>query len=173
MNKVNIILIGFMGSGKSSLGKWMSANAGFGFLDTDEYIEEKEKRTINEIFAADGEEYFRNLETGTVRELTGELENTVISVGGGLPIREENQVNLKKLGKVIYLRAKPETLIERLKGDESRPLLKGGNLEDKINSLMSARSEIYEKAADIIVDTDGLTLEYIYNDIENKLITLL
>ena len=95
--KYNIILIGFMGSGKTTFGKWIANKYGMKFCDTDEYIENTEQRTINDIFAKDGEEFFRNLETATIEKLCGELENAVISVGGGLPVRKINRELLKKL----------------------------------------------------------------------------
>lgn len=166
----NIILIGFMGSGKSSVGHWMAENVNMSFLDTDNYIEEKENCSIQQIFKEKGEEYFRNLETKTLKDLQQKLSNTVISVGGGIPVKKENRELLKKLGTVVYLRASKETLIKRLKNDNTRPLLAGGNIEQKINDLMNAREAFYIEAGDVCVDTDDKKLEQIYNSIENAII---
>lgn len=165
----NIVLIGFMGSGKTTLGQWMSQVVNLAFVDTDEYIEKKTQRRIKDIFAEEGENYFRDLETHVLRELSGR-KDTVISVGGGLPVREINRALMRELGMVVYLRASKETLIKRLSGDTTRPLLAGDNLEDKIDKLMAARKEIYLDAADIIIDTDDKSLEEIYNELENKAI---
>lgn len=150
----NIILIGFMGSGKTSFGKWIAKNYGRVFYDTDELIESSQKRSISDIFAAEGEEYFRELETDTLRRmLDDKVSGAVISSGGGLPLREENRWLLKQLGTVVYLKTGVDELVRRLEKDTTRPLLAGGGLEEKINRLISERSEFYEAAADIEVDT--------------------
>lgn len=168
----NIILIGFMGCGKTTLGQWMSQNVGMTFCDTDEFIENREKREIKDIFATDGEAYFRTLETETLKELRGKLQNAIISVGGGMPVKEENQKLLKQLGQVVYLRTKQDTLLYRLSNDSKRPLLAGGDMKSKIEKLMSEREGIYNNISDIIVDTDNKTLDQIYNYIENKIVEL-
>lgn len=165
----NIILIGFMGSGKTTFGKWLSNSYGYEFLDTDEYIEQKEKRIIKDIFAQDGEEVFRDMETATVKELIGKLDNTVISVGGGLPVRDINRKLLKELGFVVYLETSRDELLRRLSSDTSRPLLAGGNLSERIDSLMSARKDLYEDAADFVLKTDGLEFENMYNAIKARM----
>ncbi len=102
----NVILIGFMGSGKTTVGLKLSYRLRRTVLDTDREIEKEEKRTISEIFAADGEPYFRDRETACLKKLTGSANNQIISVGGGLPLREENRRLLHELGQVFYLRAK-------------------------------------------------------------------
>lgn len=121
----NVILIGFMGSGKTTVGLKLSYRLRRTVLDTDREIEKEEKRTISEIFAADGEPYFRDRETACLKKLTGSANNQIISVGGGLPLREENRRLLHELGQVFYLRAKGETIYERVKNDTTRPLLQG------------------------------------------------
>lgn len=161
----NIILIGFMGCGKTTFGKWIAKNKQMIFCDTDQYIEEKEQSSINEIFQKKGEAYFRVLETQVIKELTGTLQNAVISVGGGLPVKEENRELLKKLGKVVYLRTSIDELVRRLQHDTTRPLLAGGNIREKITGLMEARLECYLSASDVIVDTDGRDFEAMYQDI--------
>lgn len=168
----NIILIGFMGCGKTTFGKWLSHRQQMDFVDTDEFIEKLEGRSVQEIFAAEGEEYFRNLETRVLRMFLGEEgeehrinKSTVISAGGGLPVREENQKLLHRLGKIIFLDTSVDELVRRLEGDETRPLLKGGELRQRIESLMEARIDIYDDTADIIVGTDNHTLNEVFEDI--------
>ena len=151
----NIVLIGFMGSGKTTFGRWISRKHGYNFCDTDEYIEQKEHTTINDIFAAKGEEAFRDMETDTVREFACSLKKGVLSVGGGLPLRKVNRELLKQVGTVVYLKASEDELCRRLRKDTTRPLLKGGNLKDKIHTLMQQREDIYIEAADIIIDTEN------------------
>ncbi|MCM1253455.1 MAG: shikimate kinase [Clostridium sp.] len=165
----NIILIGFMGSGKSTVGIKLSYRLRRALEDTDKLIEKSEGRTISEIFQMDGEAYFRNLETECLKKLIQTADDKIISVGGGLPMREENHALLKKLGTVIYLRATPETIYERVKHDTSRPLLQGDNPQEKIRSLMKERAAIYEQAADIIIDVDNKDFEAILEEIEHTL----
>lgn len=165
----NIILIGFMGSGKSSIGKFLQKRYGYTLIDTDDYIEKQQNRSINDIFATDGEEYFRNLETECIKELINKSEKGfVIAVGGGLPMRSENQTLLKTLGKVVYLRATEDTLVDRLTGDSKRPLLKGGDLRTKIKDLFARREATYMSLADVVVDTDDCSYETVYNSIKEK-----
>jgi len=166
----NLVLIGFMGSGKSALGKWISQNANMEFYDTDEYIVSKENREITDIFATDGELYFRDLETEAIREMNDKFSASVISVGGGLPLRPENSELLKKLGTIIYLRTTEDTLVKRLESDTKRPLLAGNDIRIKIHDLLIQRENIYENIAQIIVDTDNRTFEDIYNEIEDKIL---
>lgn len=153
----NIVLIGFMGSGKTTLGRYIAQEKGMRFIDTDELIESKEGTSINQIFADKGEGYFRNLETDVIRELVSSESNCVISVGGGLPVREINRELIRKLGICVYLRTDRDELVRRLKGDRNRPLLAGGELENKIDTLMAQRKSIYEETAHITVDTDRLS----------------
>lgn len=150
----HMILIGFMGSGKSTVGRRLAKEAGLPFVDSDDLIEAQAHMKISDIFSEYGESYFRDLETLTLRQLIESEERMVIAVGGGLPMRPENREYLKQLGSVIYLSAKPETLQQRLSGDTSRPILQGGNLMEKIVTLMAERAAIYEQAADIKVITD-------------------
>lgn len=161
----NIILIGFMGCGKTSVGIKLSYRLRRPMIDTDKLIEKDEGRTISEIFETDGEDYFRNLETECLKRLTETVNNHIISVGGGLPIREENHILLKKLGTVVYLRAKPGTIYERLKHDTTRPLLQGDDPQQKIRTLMEKRASVYEKAADIIIDVDSKDFDTIMDEI--------
>lgn len=161
----NIVLIGFMGSGKTSVGIKLSYQMKKALEDTDKIIERREGRSINDIFAEDGEAYFREKETELLRELTHTLHNEILSVGGGTPLRKENRSLLKQIGTVVYLRIRPETVYERLKGDDTRPLLRGENPLQRITRLMEQRKDIYEEAADVIVDVDGLEMEEVLSRI--------
>ncbi len=161
----NIILTGFMGAGKTTIGKRLAQKLNIPFEDTDLRIEEEQKRAISDIFANEGEGYFRGLETQQLEQLIQETNGCVISVGGGLPVQEVNHPLLKQLGKTIYLKAKKETLVNRLQGDTSRPLLQGGELEEKIRSLMAAREAIYEQVADLVIETDGKSHETVVTEI--------
>lgn len=162
----NIILIGFMGSGKTSVSIKLSYYMRCTMIDTDRLIEREEERSVSRIFEENGEAVFRDMETACLEKLldSGEM-GRIISVGGGLPVREKNRLLLKRLGKVIYLRAKPETVYERLKDDDTRPLLKTENPLGKIRELMEKRSEAYENASDYIVDVDGKSLDDIIEEL--------
>ena len=166
----NVILIGFMGCGKSTIGKRLSYVLRKPFLDTDRMIEKKEDMTISELFDRKGEEYFRDMETACIKELMEESGEYVIAVGGGIVLREENRRLLKKLGKVIYLRADADTIYERLKNDNTRPLLQGDNPREKIRTMMAQRWDIYEEASQFVVDVDGKEFEDILKEIGEKIL---
>ena len=150
----NIVLIGFMGSGKSTISRALCNVFAMDVIEMDQVIAEREGMSISEIFEVHGEEYFRNLETGLLRELQSR-KGVVISCGGGVPMREENVFEMKKNGKVILLTAKPETILERVRGSHERPLLENNKNVDFISDLMEKRRIKYETAADIIIHTDG------------------
>lgn len=157
----NLILIGFMGSGKTSVGLKLSYRLRIPVEDTDKLIERREGRSISAIFAKDGEAYFRRLETELLRELVEKDYERVYSVGGGTPICTENRVLLRQLGKVVYLRVRPETVYERLKGDTTRPLLQCDDPLKRITELLESRREAYEGCADLVLDADDLDAEEI------------
>ena len=159
--KRNIMLIGFMGAGKTTVGKKLSYKLRVPVEDTDKLIEQKAGKTISEIFAAEGEEAFRQMETEELKELSKRKYHRIYSVGGGTPVREENRDLLKKCGTVIYLRLKPETVWERVKEDTTRPLLQCEDPLGRIRELMGARKEAYESCADVILDVDELDAEEI------------
>lgn len=162
---MNIVLCGMMGSGKTTVAAELE-KLGYKVIDTDAQIVEKHG-SIDKIFAEHGEEYFRDAETQVVREVAQKNDGAVISLGGGCVLRQENVKNLKAGGKIFYLRAKAETLIKRLKGDTTRPLLKGG-LEERVRSILAVRSGIYEGVADFIIDTDELSPAEIAIEIRDK-----
>lgn len=166
-----------MGCGKSTIGRKMSKVLECSFLDTDAWIEEKEKMTISKIFEIKGEAYFRDLETACLKALVEEKrkeeglneKELVISVGGGLPVREENQLLLKELGRVIYLKAKPDTIYERVKNDITRPLLQTENPLQKIKDMLAVREEKYQAAAHEVIHVDGKGVGKIIEEIlENE-----
>lgn len=168
----NIILIGFMGCGKTSVGKRLSEICNMRFMDTDEYIVTKEQCSISEIFEKKGEKYFRNLETESLMELLEKnLSNTVISVGGGLPVKEENRELLKRLGMVVYLRANAETIYKRLRHDTTRPLLQTENPRGRIADLLNDREQLYEAAANFMVDVDDKNFDVIIQNIQDERIS--
>lgn len=165
----HIVMIGFMGAGKTTVGRRLARALDLTFTDTDDRIVERMQMPVTEIFNVYGEPYFRRLETETVKELVSARERCVISVGGGLPMQEANQSCLKELGTVIYLRATVETLMGRLQSDTSRPMLRGGDLRTRIETLMAARQETYERVADICIDTDGKTFSQLILEITEKI----
>ena len=164
----HIILIGFMGAGKTAVGKRLARQMQLPFVDTDDWIEAQEGRSISDIFAEDGEAYFRTLETDALHRLLDSKERCVISVGGGLPVQPQNWPVLRQLGTVVYLEADIETLLGRLKYDTKRPKLQGGDPREKIETLMEQRKEIYEQTADLRVTTDDREFSQILQEIMEK-----
>ena len=166
----NIILEGFMGSGKSTVSELLSDRLSLELMDTDACIEQTEGRSISSIFDEDGEEAFRDMETELLTMIAEDhLRDMVISLGGGMPVREENRKLLKESGKVVYLKASPETIYERVKGDTTRPLLQSADPLARIKELLDKRSAVYDEAADLIIETDGKTPEEIVSEIINEL----
>lgn len=147
----NVILVGMPGSGKTTVKNIYKKIYGKNVFDTDELIE-REYGDVSGIFLRYGEEYFRDAETEAVKKVCKE-RGAFIATGGGIVLREENVRLLKESGRIVYLRTSPSTLYGRLEGDTSRPLLKDG---DGLRRLYEERTPIYERIADIIVDTDGL-----------------
>ena len=150
----NIVLIGFMGSGKTTLGLKLSYLLRMPVEDTDKLIERQEGRSITEIFADDGEAYFRELETEMLRKCGNQKYERILSVGGGTPVNPVNRPLLHQCGTVVYLRVSPEVVYERLKNDTTRPLLQCEDPLARIRELLEARDKIYTECADIILDAD-------------------
>lgn len=154
----NIILTGYMGSGKTTVGKLIAKIMGYTFIDTDEMIAVQEGRSISEIFATDGEQTFRDLETELLKRfIKDQRERLVISTGGGMPVREENRQILKQLGRVVYLKASPAVIHDRIKDDTERPLLQCADPLKRIEEMIAARGPLYEDGAEIVINVDGLT----------------
>ena len=164
---MNIILTGFMGSGKTAVGKRLAKRLGYTFLDTDLLIEEKTGKSISDIFSKDGEDYFRDIETLILTELTG-INDHVIATGGGIVTRKENIRRLRELGFIIWLKASPETIFKRVSTKTHRPLLKVDNPLEQIKRLMSQREQSYSEA-DLTIDTDGYEVDDIVNIIIKKI----
>ncbi len=160
----NLYLIGFMGTGKSTVAKFFQDEYHMKLFEMDEEIVQQEQRSIADIFAGEGEAYFRNLETALVKKFHSET-SLVVSCGGGTVLRPENVAMMKKSGKVVLLRAKPETILERVKQSTDRPLLNGNMNVEYIAELMEKRKAIYESSADLIIDTDGKSVREICGEI--------
>lgn len=164
----NIFLIGFMGAGKSTVASYMQRHYSMPLIEMDEALVEREGMTIPEIFAQKGELYFRQAETDFLKEIQ-EKTNVIVSCGGGVAMRQENVEIMKKCGKIVLLSASPESILERVKNDENRPLLKGRKTVEGIQELMDARRPYYEAAADLVVRTDTQSLYAICREIFDKL----
>jgi shikimate kinase len=149
---VNIALIGFMGAGKTSVGRLVADQLHFDYLDTDEIIQTQQGRTIAEIFSADGEPAFRKMEQELVGELAARTK-TVIATGGGLPMNPQNFVSLKTHALVVCLWASPEKIWERVKNQTHRPLLHDADPQNKIRELLAAREPFYRQA-DVLLNTE-------------------
>lgn len=153
-NKKNVVLIGFMGCGKTTIGKELAKNINFNFIDTDFMIEKLEKKSIEKIFDSFGEHYFRKLEKNVCNKVSS-FKNCVISTGGGVIKCEESIVNLKKTGITIYLKATADKIYENLKYDTKRPLLKTKDKFKTICELLEQRVHLYEKYSDLIFDINN------------------
>ena len=165
----HLILIGFMGSGKTSIGRGLSYKLQRAFCDTDKMIEAKEGMSISEIFASKGESAFRVMETEVLRSIRDDSSPKIYSLGGGTPVQMQNQPLIKMCGTVVYLRITPEAVYERLKGDKTRPLLQCADPLDRIRKLMAQRLPAYERCADVIVDTGDTDRENVMNDVLDRL----
>jgi shikimate kinase len=159
----NIILIGFMGSGKSSVGNALSKLSGYAFVDTDTLIETEEGLKISELFVQKGEPYFRACEHHVCETLSS-YHNTIIATGGGLPCQPENQDLLKKSGFMVYLKVSQESINTRLKNDSSRPLLAQPD-------LLAKRVPIYHQLADLEIDTHDQSIQSVAEAIWNTYTT--
>ena len=164
----NIYLIGFMGAGKTAVARTLEELTNRERFDTDDMIVERENKAISEIFQTEGEEYFRKVEGDVISSLT-EMENAVVSCGGGVIKSKENIEQLKRGGKVVFLYASPKTVLERVLRNDRRPLLEGKKNLSDITKMMEERMPFYEAAYDIRIDVDGKTLEEIANEILNKI----
>jgi shikimate kinase len=151
----NIVLIGFMGCGKSSVGRRIAGNTGRRFVDTDELVTAKAGMSISRIFATHGEAHFRELESQALVEMEGE-SGMVLATGGGIILSEKNRAALRRVGTVVWLDADPDVLFERVSRNKKRPLLQTENPRATFDALIAARRPIYEKAANVRVDSTSL-----------------
>lgn len=164
----NIFLIGFMGAGKSTIARTLQRKLGFPLVEMDERIVQEQGMSINDIFAQYGEAHFREIESQLVVDL-GKQEPSIVSCGGGVVVRPENTQNMKKSGRIVLLKASPETIFERVRNSTDRPILNGHMNVEYIAELMEKRRALYEEAADITIQTDGKTREQICEEIIGKL----
>jgi len=155
---VNIVLIGYRGTGKSTVGRQLASRLGRALVSTDTEIVKRAQRTIPEIVAQEGWEYFRDLESEICRELAGR-DQLVIDTGGGAMLRQQNVETLKKNGTVFWLTASVETIVKRIGGDNQRPSLTGTkSFVDEIQEVLQERTSKYQAAADHIIVTDGRSI---------------
>ncbi len=165
----NIVLVGFMGCGKSTVGREIGLQLNYKLIDTDVLIEDSVGKPISDIFAESGEEYFRGLETDLLEQIKARNStHKIISTGGGLPVREANRAWLKKLGYVVWLRASVDTVMKRTATSSHRPLLQTDNARQKVEEMLATRNPIYHEVADLSINTDDLKIsETVHGIIES------
>lgn len=166
--KKNIALIGFMGTGKSTVARELSKKLNMKFVEMDKLIEEREGMKITEIFESKGEEYFRSCETEVLEELSNR-KNIIISCGGGIVLKSHNREVLKSCSTVFLLRATSETILERVRYSKNRPILSGNMNSTFIYGLMKKREAMYNSSADVIIDTDDKSIHDICRKIQSSL----
>ena len=164
---MNILLTGFMGAGKTTVGRKLAKRLGYFFIDTDQEIEKEQGCSITEIFKYGGEECFRDLETDILQKLQTK-QNLVIATGGGMVLRNENRSLMQSLGTRVYLKVEPQELMRRLKKDKKRPLLQKSKPEEHILEMLQQRKSIYEEA-ECIIDTTNLSPHQMVTEIIRKI----
>ncbi len=162
-NISNIVLVGFMGTGKTSVGIKLASALGMSFIDTDDIIENDYKMSISDIFALYGEEHFRDLESAVVEKVCN-LNGYVIATGGGIVKREMNIKKLKETGIIFCLSASPETILQRTSGYNHRPLLQVEDPINHIKRMLNERQPFYD-CADYNIDTSNLNIEQVVGKI--------
>ena len=163
---MNIVLTGFMGTGKTAVGRHLAEELHAQFVDVDMTITHKAGRSIRDIFVEEGEAAFRKKESDVIQELSAK-DKTVIATGGGALMNATNRENLSRNGILVCLTARASTLLERLKDDVTRPLLAGENLEQKVERLMKERQAVYDLCP-VQVDTDGKSIAQVSEEIIRK-----
>ncbi len=167
--KTNIALIGFMGVGKTAVGKVLAEKLGRSFVELDSLIEQKAGKSIPDIFQQDGETAFRELEIEVTKEVSKD-KNLVIACGGGIVLNKINIDRLRENARMVYLTASPGVILKRVANEEGqRPLLKVDNLTLTIRELLDFRKPFYERAADIIINTSKLDINSVAEQIISKL----
>ena len=157
-----------MGAGKTAVGQALARELVLDYLDTDELIEKTAQKTISKIFAENGEERFRELETEVLKTLT-DYDNFVISTGGGIVLRDENVALLKEIGPLVLLWAEPKVIFERISCEHHRPLLKVADPLAEINKILKIREPIYRQVADQIIETGALNISQVVEEIKQWL----
>ena len=166
--KGNIILIGPMGSGKTSTGKMLAKEMGYVFLDTDEEVTKRTGVSIAYIFDVEGEEGFRKRECLALKECLND-NNTVLSTGGGIVLSKENRDLLQDRGTVVYLQTSIRSQVKRTASTNNRPLLQNNDPEETLEKLMLTRAPLYEEIADIIIMTDNKSLQEMSKEIQRAI----
>ena len=164
----SIFLIGFMGAGKSTIARALQRELGCPLIEMDERIVKEQGMSINDIFAQYGEDHFRDIESQLIVDI-GKEEPSIVSCGGGVVVRPQNTQNMKEIGRIVFLKATPETIYERVKNSTDRPILNGHMNVEYIAELMEKRRALYEATADITIQTDGKTREQICEEIIGKM----
>ena len=168
MPKDNISLIGFMGSGKTTIGKMLANRIDYPFFDLDRIIELSEVKTINEIFKSSGEAYFREIESKVIKKVYSNTE-CIFACGGGVVLRRENMMIIRENSIVVYLEISTREAQYRLKKTSDRPLIESGNRSKKIIDLFEDRSHLYKKYADITIHNEGSSAGSTITDILKKI----
>lgn len=164
INKENIVLIGFMGCGKTTIGEKLAYKLNYNFVDSDKQLQKEAGTNINDIFKLYGENYFRQLENSIISSIA-KLKKQVIATGGGI-IKNENNIRLlKKSGIILYLKASPEHIYNNIKNDTSRPLLQCEDKFGKIKELLNERENLYQIYCDIIIEVSNHSIDNIINQI--------
>ncbi len=164
---MNVILTGFMGTGKSSIGHLLASRLAYRFCDLDAVIVEQEGKSINEIFSSDGEKYFREVESAVLNRVL-QKTSQVVSTGGGVVINQKNRTLMRQSGVVVNLMASPQTILCRLQNDDERPLLRDSKSLEHIEKMLIEREPFYSDA-DIRIDTNGKNVEDVAREILNFL----
>ena len=168
MDQFNIFLIGFMGTGKTTIANCLSRKLDRKVVEMDQIISERAGMSISDIFKTYGEQHFRDLETGLLVETQSGMP-VIVSCGGGTPMREGNVREMRKNGRIVLLTAKPETILKRVKSNHDRPLLENNKNVAYIKELLEQRREKYEAAADLIIETDEKTADQICEEMLSRL----
>lgn len=168
MHNQSIFLVGPMGAGKSTVGRFLAERLGYEFIDSDHEIEERTGVTIPMIFDIEGEAGFRQREIAVIDELT-QRPNIVLATGGGVVLAEDNRRALRSRGFVIYLRSSVESLVQRTKNDRNRPLLQTGDPETVIRQILEARDPLYVEIADLVIETQQVSVFRVVKHIHETL----
>ncbi len=156
----HLLLVGFMGAGRSSVGRELAARLGLPFIDLDASIEERAGMPVARYFSEHGEPAFRELEHAALRDLIG-APDSVVACGGGVVTRDDNRILLKDLGRVVYLRVSAGEALARIGDTTTRPLLAGPGGALVATRLLESRESLYQAVADVVVETGGATVEQV------------